>query len=354
MFAGCCRSCGPQPSKCPKGRELETYWPASSSETPRYAGAVSFFRLPCLADPAAADIALSGIPWDAGTTNRSGARHGPREVRAMSMFIRPFHHVTRTSPYSLTRVADFGDAPINPIDIPDSLDRLADFYAALARGGCAPLTAGGDHLVTLPILRGLARAHPGRGPVGLIQFDAHSDTNDSYFGGHRYTHGTHVRRAIEEGLVDPRRSVQVGIRGARYAPDGNDFAEAAGLGMLTIEDVYRLGIAGTVAEIRRIAGEGPVYLTFDVDGIDPAFTPGTGTPEVGGYTVHEAQAMVRGLAGLDVIGGDVVEVSPPFDPSGNTALVGATMMFEILCILADARARALGRDDRRKDTGDRR
>ena len=172
------------------------------------------------------------------------------------------------------------------------------------------------------------------GPVGLIQFDAHSDTNDTYFGDHKYTHGTHVRRGIEEGLIDPKRCIQIGIRGTRYAPDGNDFAENAGVTTLYIEDVYRLGIPGVIAEIRRVVGDAPTYLTFDVDGIDPAFTPGTGTPEVGGYSVFEAQQMVRGLKGLNLIGADVVEVAPPFDPSGNTALVGATMMFEILCCLA--------------------
>ena len=307
-----------------------TYWPASSSTTPRYAGPVSFFRLPTLANPAEADIALIGLPYDGGTTNRAGTRHGPREMRAMSMFIRPFHHVTKTSPYSTHRVADFGDCPMNPIDIAESLPMITAFYETFRSAGTRPLTAGGDHLITLPILRALAKD----GPVGLIQFDAHSDTNDSYFGGHKYTHGTHVRRGIEEGLIDPKRCVQIGIRGSRYAPDGNDFAESAGVTTLYIEDVYRLGIAGVIAEARRIVGDQPTYLTFDVDGIDPAYTPGTGTPEVGGYSVFEAQAMVRGLAGLNLIGADVVEVAPPFDLSGNTALVGATMMFEILCILA--------------------
>ena len=308
-----------------------TYWPASSSATPRYAGPVSFFRLPTLSNPAEADIALIGLPYDGGTTNRSGTRHGPREMRAMSMFIRPFHHVTKTSPYTTHRVADFGDCPMNPIDIGESLSMITQFYETFHSAGTKPLTAGGDHLITLPILRALTKD----GPVGLIQFDAHSDTNDSYFGGHKYTHGTHVRRAIEEGLVDPHRCVQIGIRGSRYAPDGNDFADNAGVTTLYIEDVYRLGIAGVIAEARRIVGDQPTYLTFDVDGIDPAYTPGTGTPEVGGYTVFEAQQMVRGLKGVNLIGADVVEVSPPFDPSGNTALVGATMMFEILCNLAN-------------------
>lgn len=311
-----------------------TYWPASSSTTPRYAGPVSFFRLPTLTDPAAADIALIGLPYDGGTTNRAGTRHGPREMRAMSMFIRPFHHVTKTSPYTTHRVADFGDCPMNPIDIAESLALITAHYETFHAAGTKPLTAGGDHLITLPILRALAKDGAARTPLGLIQFEAHSDTNDSYFGGHKYTHGTHVRRGIEEGLIDPKRCVQIGIRGTRYAPDGNEFAENAGVTTLYIEDVYRLGIQGVIAETRRIVGDHPTYLTFDVDGIDPAYTPGTGTPEVGGYTVFEAQQMVRGLKGLNLIGADVVEVSPPFDPSGNTALVGATMMFEILCALA--------------------
>ena len=307
-----------------------TYWPASSSTTPRYAGPVSFFRLPTLSNPADADIALIGLPYDGGTTNRSGTRHGPREMRAMSMFIRPFHHVTKTSPYTTHRVADYGDCPMNPIDISDSLAMITGFYESFHAAGVKPLTVGGDHLVSLPILRALAKD----GPIGLIQFDAHSDTNDSYFGGHKFTHGTWLRRAIEEGLIDAKRCVQIGVRGTRYAPDGNDFSENAGVTTIHIEDVYLQGVPGVIAKARHIVGDHPTYLTFDVDGIDPAYTPGTGTPEVGGYTVFEAQQMVRGLKGLNLIGADVVEVSPPFDPSGNTALVGATIMFEILCNLA--------------------
>jgi guanidinopropionase len=311
-------------------KSRETYWPLDSSAHPRFGGPVSFFRLPMLQDPEAVDIALVGLPWDGGTTNRAGTRHGPREVRTMSTLIRPFHHVTRTSPYEHCRVADIGDAPTNPLDIADTLDKVTKFYRKIHDAKALPLTAGGDHLITLPILRAIAK----NGPVGLIQFDAHSDTNDSYFGGHRYTHGTHVRRAIEEGLVDPKRTVQIGIRGTRYRPDGSDFNEQQGIRVIYIEEFFRLGVEGVVKEIRSIIGSHPAYLTFDVDGIDPAFTPGTGTPEVGGYSVFQAQEMVRGLAGLNLIGGDVVEVSPPFDPTGNTALVGATMLFEILCIMA--------------------
>jgi guanidinopropionase len=310
---------------------IETYWPMDSSAHPRFAGPVSFFRLPMLDDPAAVDIALVGLPWDGGTTNRPGTRHGPREVRAASTLIRPFHHVTRRSPYSHARVADLGDAPVNPIDIADSLAKVAAFYGRLHGAGALPVTAGGDHLITLPILRAIAA----KGPVGLIQFDAHADVNDSYFGGHRFTHGTWVRRAIEEGLVDPRRCVQIGIRGARYSAGGGEYSDQVGIRTIYIEEVFERGSKGVAAEVRKVVGSGPTYLTFDVDGIDPAYAPGTGTPEVGGFTTHDAQVMLRGLSGLNLIGADVVEVSPPFDPSGNTALVGATMLFEILCLVAD-------------------
>lgn len=310
---------------------MDATWPASSSATPRYAGPVSFFRLPVRLDPKEADIALIGLPYDGGTTNRAGARHGPRALREASMMIRPFHHVSRTSPYSTHRVADFGDCPIDPLEIEASLALIRDHYARFAAAGTRPLTAGGDHLISLPILRALAA----RGPVGLIQFDAHSDTNDSYFGGHRLTHGTWVRRAIEEGLVDPRRTVQIGIRGSRYAPDGNDFAENAGVTTLYIEDVYRLGLTGVVARIREVIAGRPAYLTFDVDGIDPAFAPGTGTPEVGGPTSWQALQVARGLRGLDIVGADLVEVSPPFDASGGTAWLGISLMFEMLCAMAE-------------------
>ena len=310
-----------------------TYWPMDSTNHPRFAGPVSFFRLPMLDDPAAVDIALVGLPWDGGTTNRAGTRHGPREMRAASTLIRPFHHVTRKSPYSHARVADLGDAPVNPIDIQDSLAKVAAFYTGVHQAGAMPVTTGGDHLITLPILRAIAKD----GPVGLIQFDAHADVNDSYFGGHKFTHGTWVRRAIEEGLVDPHRTVQIGIRGARYSAEGGDYSDQMGIRTIYIEEVFEKGLKTTVTEIRRVVGPLPAYLTFDVDGIDPAYAPGTGTPEVGGYTTHDAQVMLRGLDGLNLIGADVVEVSPPFDPSGNTALVGATMLFEILCLVAEAR-----------------
>jgi guanidinopropionase len=304
--------------------------PVSGMVIPRFGEVPTFMRLPVERDPARLDIALCGVPFDGGTTNRPGARHGPREIRNMSSFMRRVHHVSRVAPYELCRVGDHGDTPINPIDLMDSLARIQAFYTRLQEAGAVPLTAGGDHLISLPILRAIARNQP----VGLIHFDAHSDTGDTYFGGEKYTHGTPFRRAVEEGLIDPHRVIQIGIRGSMYSPDEKDWALSVGIRIVHIEEFFELGVAGTVAEARRIIGDGPAYLSFDVDGLDPVYAPGTGTPEVGGYSTAEAQQMIRGLAGLDLIGGDVVEVAPPFDPSGNTALVGATMMFEILCVLA--------------------
>jgi len=289
-------------------------------------------RLPHIPDPRKVDIALIGVPWDGGTTNRAGARHGPREIRNMSSFMRKVHHVSRIAPYELARVADLGDAPVNPIDLMDTMGRIERFFAKMHAAGAVPLSAGGDHLMTLPIFRAIAKDRP----IGMVHFDAHSDTNDSYFGNNKYTHGTPFRRAVEEGLLDPRRTVQIGIRGSIYSPQDMEFAEGSGMRVIYMEEFARLGPERTVREARRKVGKGPTYVSFDVDGLDPVYAPGTGTPEIGGITTLEAQHMLRGLQGLDLVGGDVVEVAPPFDPSGNTALVGATMMFEILCILADA------------------
>ena len=268
------------------------YQPLAMAEMPRFAGDATFMRLPRVEDPAKVDIALIGVPWDGGTTNRPGARHGPREIRNMSAFMRKVHHASLIAPFDLCRVADMAGL----------------------------------------ILRALAAD----GPLGMVHFDAHSDTADVHFGGARYTHGTPFRRAVEEGLLDPKRVIQIGIRGTIHEPTDMDFALSAGMRVIAIEEFFEIGVDAVIAEARRVAGDGPTYLSFDVDGLDPVYAPGTGTPEIGGYTTFDAQRMIRGLEGLDLVGGDVVEVSPPFDPSGNTALVGAAMMFEILCVLAKA------------------
>jgi guanidinopropionase len=306
--------------------------PVDAAIVPRFGAIPTFMRLPYRPDPAGLDIGLIGVPWDGGTTNRAGARHGPREIRNMSSFMRKVHHVSRIAPYKLAKVADLGDAPVNPIDLMDSLARIEGFFAMIHGLGVAPISAGGDHLITLPIFRAIARERP----VGMIHVDAHSDTNDRYFGDNRYTHGTPFRRAVEEGLLDPKRTIQIGIRGSIYSEDDMAFAEGSGMRVVYMEEFAKAGVERVIAEARRVAGEGPCYISFDVDGLDPVYAPGTGTPEIGGLTTLEAQHLIRGMEGLNLIGGDVVEVSPPFDPSGNTALVGASMMFEILCVLAKA------------------
>jgi len=306
--------------------------PVDAALVPRFGSIPTFMRLPHVSDPAKLDIALIGVPWDGGTTNRAGARHGPREIRNMSSFMRKVHHVSRIAPYELARIADLGDAPVNPIDLMDSLGRIEAFFAKVHAAGTIPLSAGGDHLSTLPIFRAIAKERP----IGMIHFDAHSDTNDRYFGDNKYTHGTPFRRAVEEGLLDPKRTIQIGIRGSIYSADDMKFAEESGMRVVYMEEFAKIGVERVISEARRVAGSGPTYISFDVDGLDPVYAPGTGTPEIGGITTLEAQTILRGLQGLDLIGGDVVEVSPPFDPSGNTALVGATLMFEIMCLLADS------------------
>jgi guanidinopropionase len=306
--------------------------PVDAAIVPRFGSIPTFMRLPYRPDPTGLDIGLVGVPWDGGTTNRAGARHGPREIRNMSSFMRKVHHVSRIAPYQLAKVADIGDAPVNPIDLMDSLRRIEAFFAQIHAKGVLPISAGGDHLITLPIFRAIAKQRP----VGMIHVDAHSDTNDRYFGDNLYTHGTPFRRAVEEGLLDPKRVIQIGIRGSIYSEDDMAFAEGSGMRVVYMEEFAKLGVERVIAEARRVSGDGPCYVSFDVDGLDPVYAPGTGTPEIGGLTTLEAQHLIRGLEGLNLIGGDVVEVSPPFDPSGNTALVGATIMFEILCVLAKA------------------
>lgn len=308
---------------------MTTFEPLDSGAVPRYAGIPTFMRLP-YASPAEVDIALLGIPFDGGVTNRAGTRHGPREIRNQSALMRRVHHVTGLSPYDRARIADCGDAPVDPFDLMRTLDLISGHYAEVRKAGALPLSAGGDHLVSLPILRGLVAD----GPVGLIQFDAHSDTYDTFFNGNRFNHGTPFRRAIEEGLVDPTRHVQIGLRGAISDAANYDFAKANGIRMIFMEEFIARGVADVMAEARAIVGEKPTYVTFDIDCIDPSQAPGTGTPEIGGFLTREAQALVRQLEGLNLIGADLVEVAPPFDPAGLTALTGATIMFELLCVLA--------------------
>ncbi|WP_119388297.1 agmatinase [Taklimakanibacter lacteus] len=316
-----------------KNSERPFNQPVSGFVTPRFGGIATFMRLPHvpLDQADGIDIGLVGIPWDAGTTNRPGPRHGPRQLRDNSAMVRRMHQVSRISPYDIANCADLGDCPVNPADVQDGLERIATWFKALTAKGIRPLVGGGDHLCSLPVLRAVAEKRP----VGMIHFDAHTDLYDEYFGGFRYTHGTPFRRAIEEGLLDPRRVVQIGIRGSMYDAEDVNFAEKAGVRIIRIEEAMAKGPETVMAEARRIVGDSPVYVSFDIDMLDPVYAPGTGTPEIGGFTTFQAQQMLRALRGLHIVGGDVVEVSPPFDASGLTAYAGATMMFEILCPMAE-------------------
>ncbi len=305
---------------------------ANPMERPRYTGIATFMRAPFAEDFSEVDIGLIGVPYDGGVTNRPGARHGPREIRNQSSLMRKAHQASKLNPYEDCRVADLGDVLIEkPFALESALDEITRFYDRVHAADVVPLSAGGDHSVTLPIFRGIAKDRP----VGMVHFDAHCDTGDDYLGS-KFHHGAPFRRAVEEGLLDPKRTIQIGIRGPLNDLDIWKFSHDSGMRVVYMEEFYDRGPRDVIAEAREIVGDGPTYVSFDVDGLDPVYAPGTGTPECGGITVVEAQIMIRALQGLNLVGGDVVEVAPPFDPSGNTALVGATLMYEILCVLANS------------------
>ena len=309
--------------------------PVSGFDLPRFAGVPTFMRLPHVALDAPkikdVDIGIIGVPWDSGTTNRPGPRHGPRQLRDASTMIRAQHPVSGIRPYEELNCADLGDVSINPADIEDSMARITSFYKKLLEEGIKPLTAGGDHLTSLPVLRALAE----KAPLGMIHFDSHTDLFHSYFDGTMFTHGTPFRRAVEENLLDPKRVIQIGIRGTQYDSEDIDFANSVGIRVIKIDEFFDRGIQDVMAEAREIVGENDTYVSYDIDFIDPAFAPGTGTPEVGGPNSYEALKVVRELAGVKIVGADMVEVSPPFDPSSNTAFLGVSVMFELLCQMVD-------------------
>lgn len=313
-------------------REFTYAESADPKVRPRYTGIPTFMRTPYTEDPASLDIALVGVPFDGGVTNRTGARHGPREIRNQSSLMRRVNQSSGIDPYDLCRIGDVGDAWIEkPFELQGALGEIEGVFATLHAAGAVPVSAGGDHSITLPIFRAIAKHRP----VGMVHFDAHCDTGDDYLGS-KFHHGAPFRRAVEEGLLDPKRTIQIGIRGGINDRNIWRFSHDSGMRVVYMEELYERGPKAIIDEARRIVGDGPTYISFDVDGLDPVYAPGTGTPECGGMSVLEAQIMVRKLQGLNLIGGDVVEVAPPFDPSGNTALVGATMMFEILCVVASS------------------
>jgi guanidinobutyrase len=305
------------------------YQPLGGNEMPRFGGIASMMRLPVVDDPSQLDVGFIGVPFDLGTSNRSGTRFGPRQIRTESVLLRPYNMATRAAPFDALRVADLGDVAINPYSLPDSIERIERAYDAIVAAGCKPITLGGDHTITLPILRALHRRH---GPIGLIHIDAHADVNDTMFD-QKIAHGTPFRRAAEEGLIDPHRVVQIGLRGTGYTAVDFDWCRQQGFRVVQVEECWGRSLAPLMSEVRERVGGGPVYFTLDIDGIDPAFAPGTGTPEIAGLTVPQTLEVIRGAWGLELVGADVVEVSPPYDPQGTTALLAANLAYELLCVM---------------------
>lgn len=302
---------------------------------PRFGGPATFMRLPEVAIDSGIDVGFIGVPFDIGTSNRPGARLAPRQIRDESRMLRPYHMATRAAPFDSLSIADIGDVPINTFNLVDSLMRIERFYDEVCASSVIPLSMGGDHTIVLPILRALAKRH---GPVGLVHVDAHADINEHMFG-ERYAHGTPFRRAVEEGLLDCQRVAQIGLRGTGYAADDFDWSRQQGFTVVTAEECWHRSLTPLMESLKPKLGAGPIYVSFDIDGIDPAYAPGTGTVEVGGLTVPQALEIIRGLRGLNIIGGDLVEVSPPYDTTGNTALLGANLLYEMLCVLPSVQYR---------------
>ena len=303
--------------------------PIGGNDLARFSGPNTFMRLPSGDELHKLDVAVLGVPIDIGTSWRSGTRFGPKQVRSESAMIRPYNLATGAAPFDSLQVADIGDLAINTFSLADSLRIIAESYDDILQYDAVPLAIGGDHSITLPILRSIARRH---GPVALIHVDAHADVNDEMFG-MRETHGTVFRRAYEEGLIQPAKTYQVGLRGSGYFAE--DFTEAAGWGFqqFSAHEFWGRDLSMLGGEIRRDIGDVPTYISYDIDSLDPAFAPGTGTPEIGGLSTPQALQLIRALQGLNVVGCDLVEVSPPYDTSGTTALTGANILFEMLCIL---------------------
>ena len=303
--------------------------PLSGNAMPRFGGIASMMRLPVAGSAQGLHAAFIGIPLDIGTSHRPGARFGPRQIRTESSLIRPYNMATGAAPFDTLQVADLGDVPINTYSLEKSLPIITAFYEPVLAANCIPLTLGGDHTIALPILRAMAAKH---GPVALVHVDAHADVNDDMFG-ERIAHGTPFRRAVEENLLDCHKVFQIGLRGSGYASDDFDWPRQQGFTLVPAHEVWYQSLAPLMTKIRARIGDTPCYLSFDIDGIDPAYAGGTGTPEIGGLSVPQALEIIRGCHGLNLVGADLVEVSPAYDTTGNTALLGANLLYEMLCVL---------------------
>ena len=306
------------------------------NEMPRFAGPGTMFRLPAQPPSANLDVGIVGVPLDCGTSNRAGARFGPRSIRAESVLVRPYGMATGAAPFDSFQIADVGDVPLNTFNLANSIQIIEQYYDVLLSDQIKPVSLGGDHTITLPILRAAAKQH---GPLAVVHVDAHADMNDEMFG-ERETHGTVFRRAIEEGLIDPHKMTQIGLRATGYAAEDFDWARQQGVQVVQVESCWHQSLAPLMESVRqRIGNQTPTYLTFDIDGLDPSVAPGTGTPEPGGLTAAQGLEVIRGVFGLNLIGADLVEVSPPYDTTGNTSLLAANLVFEMLCSLPGCRRR---------------
>lgn len=302
---------------------------------PRFAGITTFMRLPGRYDPSDLDVAILGVPLDIGTSNRPGARFGPRGIRDESVLARPYNMATRAAPFDSLRIDDVGDVATNPYNLKDSVERIEAHVDRLLAHDVITVAMGGDHTIVLPILRAIRKKH---GPVGLVHIDAHTDINDEMFG-ERIAHGTPFRRAVEEDLLDCERVAQIGVRGTGYAAEDFDWSREQGFRVVQVEECWHRSLEPLMAEVRDQIDGGPVYISFDIDGLDPAYAPGTGTPEIGGLTTPQALEIIRGCRGLDIVGCDLVEVAPVYDVSGMTAHIAADLIYEMLCVLPGVQSR---------------
>lgn len=310
--------------------------PVGGNEMPRFAGIASMFRLPVVNDAAGLDVAIIGVPLDIGTSNRVGTRYGPRQIRTESVLVRPYGMATGAAPFDSFQIADTGDVALNTFNLTKSIAIIEEHYDRVLEHKVIPVSIGGDHTISLPILRALHRKH---GPMALVHIDAHADINDEMFG-ERIAHGTIFRRAIEEGLVIPEKMTQIGLRATGYSADDFNWSRRRGVRVVQAEECWYHSLAPLMEEVRETIGnEVPVYLSFDIDGLDPSVAPGTGTPEPAGLTASQGLEIIRGCSGLNLVGCDLVEVSPPYDTTGNTALLAANLVFEMLCSLPGCKNR---------------
>lgn len=307
--------------------------PLGGNEMPRFGGPATMMRLPMQQDANGLDVCFVGIPMDIGTSNRAGTRHGPRQIRAESCLLRPYGMGNKTAPFENIQVADIGDLAINTFNLSETCGIITKGITSILECGTTPLILGGDHTLTYPVLRAMAKKF---GPLALVHVDAHADTSDVMFG-EKVAHGTPFRRAVEEELINPNKTIQIGLRGTGYTAEDFNWGRSKGFEVVQAEQCWHKSLLPLMDSFRkRVGSDEPVYISFDIDSLDPAYAPGTGTVEIGGLTTIQAMEIIRGCRNLNVVGADLVEVSPPYDPSGNTALIAANLMFEILCVIPGA------------------